>query len=156
MKLTDIFNKKSGPDEARLNLARWYNEVEKFDYMEFNKVLDTFSNHSTTIINYFEERLTNASAESFNAKIKAFRSQLRGVADGNSSCSDWLGYTLKRKLANRENPLTLTHLVKPKVNRPIRRIKKGATFYRNSLILIRRGSGIRTHDPLLPKQTPFY
>ena len=36
MKLTDIFNKKSGPDEARLNLARWYNEVEKFDYMEFN------------------------------------------------------------------------------------------------------------------------
>ena len=74
MKLTDIFNKKSGPDEARLNLARWYNEVEKFDYMEFNKVLDTFSNHSTTIINYFEERLTNASAESFNAKIKAFRS----------------------------------------------------------------------------------
>ena len=51
MKLTDIFNKKSGPDEARLNLARWYNEVEKFDYMEFNKVLDTFSNHSTTIIN---------------------------------------------------------------------------------------------------------
>ncbi|EPH18431.1 hypothetical protein HMPREF1181_02866, partial [Bacteroides stercoris CC31F] len=31
----DIFNKKSSPDEARLNLARWYNEVEKFDYMEF-------------------------------------------------------------------------------------------------------------------------
>lgn len=81
MKLTNIFNKKSSPDEARLNLAKWYNEVERFDSMEFNKVLDTFSNHSTTIINYFEERLTNASAESFNAKIKAFRSQLRGVAD---------------------------------------------------------------------------
>lgn len=81
MKLTDIFNKKSSPDEARLNLARWYNEMEKLDSIEFNKVLDTFSNHSTTIINYFEERLTNASAESFNAKIKAFRSQLRGVAD---------------------------------------------------------------------------
>lgn len=81
MRLTDIFNKKSNPDEARLNLARWYNEVEKFGCMEFNKVLDTFSNHSTTIINYFEERLTNASAESFNAKIKAFRSQLRGVSD---------------------------------------------------------------------------
>ena len=81
MKLTEIFNKKSSPDEARLNLAKWYNEVEKFDCMEFNKVLDTFSNHNTTIINYFEERMTNASAESFNAKIKAFRSQLRGVAD---------------------------------------------------------------------------
>ena len=55
--------------------------MEKFGCMEFNKVLDTFFNHSTTIINYFEERLTNASAESFNAKIKAFRSQLRGVSD---------------------------------------------------------------------------
>ena len=43
---------------------------QKFDYMEFNKVLDTFSNHSTTIINYFEERLTNASAKSFNANTE--------------------------------------------------------------------------------------
>ena len=81
MKLTDIFNKKSSPDEAGLNLAKWYKKVEKFDCMEFNKVLDTFSNHSTTIINYFEERLTNASAKSFNAKIKAFWNQLRRVAD---------------------------------------------------------------------------
>lgn len=81
MKLTEIFNKKSSPDEARLNLAKWYNEAEKFDCMEFNKVLDTFSNHNTTVINYFEERLTDASAESFNAKIKAFRSLLRGVSD---------------------------------------------------------------------------
>lgn len=47
-KLTEIFNKKSSPDETRLNLAKWYNEVEKFDSMEFNKVLDTFSNHNTT------------------------------------------------------------------------------------------------------------
>lgn len=60
--LVDIFNKKSKPDEARLNLARWYNDVERFDNREFNKVLETFENHNTTIINYFEERLTNASA----------------------------------------------------------------------------------------------
>ncbi|WP_429413466.1 transposase [Roseimarinus sediminis] len=33
----------------------------------------------TTILNYFINRITNASAESFNAKIKAFRSQFRGV-----------------------------------------------------------------------------
>ena len=38
-------------------------------------------NHDVTIINYFEQRLTNASAESFNAKIKAFRTQFRGVID---------------------------------------------------------------------------
>lgn len=79
--MVDIFNKKSTPAEARLNFARWYNRVEAFDNREFNKVLETFENHNTTIINYFEQRLTNASAESFNAKIKAFRSQFRGVGD---------------------------------------------------------------------------
>lgn len=81
LNLVDIFNAKSSPGVARLNLARWYNEVEIFNNNEFNKVLETFENHNTTIINYFEERLTNASAESFNAKIKAFRTQFRGVGD---------------------------------------------------------------------------
>lgn len=81
LKLVDIFNKKVIPDAARLNLARWYNDVEAFGNSGFNKVLETFENHNTTIINYFEKRLTNASAESFNAKIKAFRTQFRGVGD---------------------------------------------------------------------------
>ncbi|MDO3694323.1 transposase [Wenyingzhuangia sp. chi5] len=31
------------------------------------------------MLNYFKNRSTNASAESFNAKIKAFRVQFRGV-----------------------------------------------------------------------------
>jgi hypothetical protein len=31
------------------------------------------------ILNYFDNRSTNASAESFNPKIKAFRFQFRGV-----------------------------------------------------------------------------
>lgn len=81
LKLVDIFNCKSKPAEARLNLAKWYNEVEQFGDDTFNKVLETFENHHATIVNYFEDRLTNASAESFNAKIKAFRSQFRGVGD---------------------------------------------------------------------------
>ena len=81
LELVDIFNKKSKPAEARLNLARWYNKVETFGDDGFNKVIETFENHNATIINYFEDRLTNASAESFNAKIKAFRTQFRGVGD---------------------------------------------------------------------------
>ena len=72
MRLTEVFNKKSTPDQARLNLARWYNEVETFGENEFARVLETFENHNGTIINYFEESLSNASAESFNAKVKAF------------------------------------------------------------------------------------
>jgi transposase len=31
------------------------------------------------ILNYFDNRSTNASAQSFNAKIKAFRGQFRGA-----------------------------------------------------------------------------
>ena len=73
--------KKSKPGVARLCLAKWYNDVEKFGYDGFSKVIETFENHNDTIINYFEDRLTNASAESFNAKIKAFRTQFRGVGD---------------------------------------------------------------------------
>ncbi len=38
-------------------------------------------NNYASIANYFENRSTNASAESFNAKVKAFRSQLRGLTD---------------------------------------------------------------------------
>ena len=81
LELVDIFNRKSKPAEARLNLARWYNKVETFGDDGFSKVIETFENHNATIINYFEDRLTNASAESFNAKIKAFRTQFRGVGD---------------------------------------------------------------------------
>ena len=33
------------------------------------------------ILNFFDNRSTNASAESFNAKIKNFRAQLRGIFD---------------------------------------------------------------------------
>ena len=81
LELIDIFNKKSIPSAARLNLARWYNKVEQFNDEGFSKVTETFENHNETIINYFEDRLTNASEESFNAKIKALRSQFRGVGD---------------------------------------------------------------------------
>ena len=38
-------------------------------------------NNCQTILNYFDNRSTNASAESFNAKVKAFRAQFRGVRD---------------------------------------------------------------------------
>lgn len=81
MKLTDLYNKKCSEAAARLNLAKWYNEVEKFGSKEFNRVLETFHNYHDSIVSYFVDRITNASAESFNAKIKAFRSQLRGVSD---------------------------------------------------------------------------
>lgn len=81
MKLTDIFNTKCNKSVALTKLTRWYDEVEKLNCRFFNSVTQTMQNNYATIANYFENRSTNASAESFNAKVKAFRNQFRGVAD---------------------------------------------------------------------------
>lgn len=81
MELTDIFNTKCVKDVARTKLAKWFNKVEQLSGDAFRTVIDTFTNHYETILNYFVNRQTNAGAESFNAKVKAFRSQFRGVAD---------------------------------------------------------------------------
>ena len=64
---------------ALTKLAQWYNKVEQSGFKSFNTIMNTISINYDGILNYFENRSTNASAESFNAKIKAFRSQFRGV-----------------------------------------------------------------------------
>ncbi len=82
LKLTDIFNTRTTKDRARLKLAKWYNEVERLGAgNQFITVLNTFYNHYDTILNFFDSRSTNAFAESFNSKVKAFRSQFHGVTD---------------------------------------------------------------------------
>lgn len=62
-------------------LALWYNDVQKTNFKEFKTVAETIQTHYSNIPNFFNNRSTNASAESLNSKIKAFRMQLRGVSD---------------------------------------------------------------------------
>ena len=50
--------------------------------------------HYEKILNFFDKRSTNAASESFNAKIKAFRAQFRGVKDKDFSFSDYQIYML--------------------------------------------------------------
>lgn len=76
-----IYSKNTIKDAARRSLALWYNQVEEAGFKTFNAILKTISNHYEDILNFFNKRSTNASAESFNAKIKAFRNSLRGVID---------------------------------------------------------------------------
>lgn len=76
-----IFSKRLKKDEARLMLARWYDKVDNSSFTSFNTIAGTIYEHYDEILNYFVNRSTNAFAESFNAKIKAFRAQLRGVTD---------------------------------------------------------------------------
>ncbi|MDR0844917.1 MAG: transposase, partial [Tannerella sp.] len=76
-----IFSKNTIKDAARLSLARWYDQVAQSEFKSFNTIAATVYEHYDEILNFFINRSTNASVESFNAKIKAFRASLRGVTD---------------------------------------------------------------------------
>ena len=77
--LRNIFNQTKDKGVAFTKLAHWYKEVEESGFKSFNTVANSIYLNYHSILNYFTNRSTNASAESFNAKIKAFRAQLRGV-----------------------------------------------------------------------------
>ncbi|WP_366184197.1 transposase [Flavobacterium ovatum] len=79
LKLRNIYNKNTDKSVAITKLAHWYNDVEKLEIKSFNTIMNTIKINYDSILNYFDNRSTNASAESFNAKIKAFRNQFRGV-----------------------------------------------------------------------------
>lgn len=68
-------------EEAKVKLDIWYAKVEEKGFKSFNTAAESIKNHEGWILNYFPERHTNASAESFNAKLKGFRSLVRGVTD---------------------------------------------------------------------------
>jgi len=72
-KLSYIFENNTDKNIARLK--------QKAGFKSFNTISRTIQLHYQTILNYFNNRSTNASAESFNAKIKEFRAQFRGVKD---------------------------------------------------------------------------
>lgn len=82
-KLSQIYQNTKDKGIAFTKLARWYEEVERAGFKSFNTVARSIQNHYLSILNFFENRSTNASAESFNAKIKAFRAQFRGVRNVN-------------------------------------------------------------------------
>lgn len=77
--LRTIYNGRYSKEIAMTKLAHWYKEVEEAGFNSFNSIKNTIQLNYTTILNYFNNRTTNAAAESFNAKIKAFRAQFRGV-----------------------------------------------------------------------------
>lgn len=77
--LSWIFNNTKDKTSALIRLAKWDEKVRQAAFKSFSTISRTMSIHYQNILNYFDNRSTNASAESFNAKIKAFRAQFRGV-----------------------------------------------------------------------------
>lgn len=67
--------------DAKESLKKWYKKVEEKNLDSFITASESIRLHETTILNYFINRSTNASAESFNAKLKGLRSVVRGVRD---------------------------------------------------------------------------
>lgn len=76
-----IFSHTKTKGVAYTKLAKWYNDITQSDFKSFNTISATIYAHYPNILNFFDHRSTNASAESFNAKIKAFRATQRGVTD---------------------------------------------------------------------------
>jgi len=81
IRLGNIFTICKSKQQAFKRLAIWYNDVEAAGIESFKTVSRLVQNHYLSILNFFNNRSTNASAGSFNAKVKAFRAALRGVRD---------------------------------------------------------------------------
>ena len=67
--LSKIFTTTKEKEVGFTRLARWYEKVEKAELKSFRTVRKTIENHYITILNYFDNRSTNVSAESFNRVV---------------------------------------------------------------------------------------
>lgn len=81
LRLGEVFRLSKSRQEAFKKLALWHADVEAAGLMSFKTLDKTIQQHYLGILNFFDNRSTNAAAESFNAKIKAFRNAMRGVRD---------------------------------------------------------------------------
>ena len=68
-------------EEAKNSLDKWYQKVDEKKIDSLVVAAESIRLHEETILNYFLHRSTNAGAESFNAKLKNFRTVVRGVRD---------------------------------------------------------------------------
>ena len=80
LQLREIFNLKDRR-LAQVNLDRWIKKSRDKEFKEFQSAAKSLKWHRETILNFFDNRTTNASAESFNARIKLFRANQKGVRD---------------------------------------------------------------------------
>ena len=81
-KLRSIFrNKNLTKETAGKKLYEWYKCVVDCTLREIKSARDAIKYREDNVLNYFVNRATNASAESLNSKLKAFRAQVRGVSD---------------------------------------------------------------------------
>jgi transposase len=67
--------------DAKRKMEIWIEKTNELGIKEFNTTARSIQYHLENILNFFDNRNTNAFAESFNSKIKLFRANSRGVKD---------------------------------------------------------------------------
>ncbi|MDI6403035.1 transposase [Balneolaceae bacterium ANBcel3] len=80
LELRQIFN-LTDRNTAEHALNKWIQKSKKTAYKAFYSAAMSLHWHRESILNFFDNRTTNASAESFNARIKLFRANQKGVRD---------------------------------------------------------------------------
>lgn len=81
MMFRNIYQSAKSIEIAQLDLDYWYEKVERYQFEPFLTAANSIRTHQESILAFFINRSTNAMAENFNAKVKAFRSVFRGVKD---------------------------------------------------------------------------
>lgn len=74
----DIYNMNYSKDIAELEFKEWIQWAVRSKLEEFKKAAKTIGNKLEGIINYFENRLTNAVLEGTNSMIQSIKSRARG------------------------------------------------------------------------------
>lgn len=67
--------------QAEEKFIRWIEKTDQLKIKEFNTFSNSVKYNLDNILNFFINRNTNATAESFNSKIKLFRANLTGITD---------------------------------------------------------------------------
>ena len=67
--------------KAETRFRQWIDKTKLISIDVFNSVSNTIQSNFDNILAFFDNRNTNANAESFNSKIKLFRANLIGVTD---------------------------------------------------------------------------
>ncbi len=93
--LSAIFNNTINKTLALIRLAKWNKKVIQAKFKRFNTIARTISIYYKNILNYFDNRSTNASAESFNEKLTFLEHSLEVSKMQIFSCLELQQFLLK-------------------------------------------------------------
>ncbi len=83
MMFRGIFESSKTQAKAKERMESWFKKVSESNLKPLISAANTVEQNLGKVLNYFPDGSTNASAESFNAKLKGFRALVRGVRDVN-------------------------------------------------------------------------